>query len=236
MTINCLIVDDEQLARDMLEVYANQIPCLKVVGKCKSAQQAERFLSKHKVDLLLLDINMPRTSGIEFLRQLKAPPKVIFTTAYSDYTLEGYALEVVDYLLKPIGFKRFQKAVHRAEVLLSTAQKAKAYDANQSFEKQFILIKEGHNHHHIFLKDIQYIMAMREYVQYITTQGKFMELKSITKLEKALPTAHFIRIHRSYLVAKSEVQGHQQNTLRLKNDVMLPIGKTYKQKVVRSLF
>ncbi|MEL7124329.1 MAG: response regulator transcription factor, partial [Bacteroidota bacterium] len=236
MTIDCLIIDDEQLARDMLHAYAGKIPYLRVVAKCKSASEAERYMAKQKIDLLLLDINMPRTSGIEFLRKLKVPPKVIFTTAYSDYTLEGYALEVVDYLLKPIGFERFRKAIQRAQDIISTNEKAKAYDANHTFEKEYIIVKEGHNHQTVFLKDILYVMAMREYIQYHTTNGKYMELKSISTLEKTLPTQHFLRIHRSYIVAKSAVLGHHQNSLILKKNLSLPIGKTYKQKVLQSLF
>lgn len=236
MKINCLIVDDEQLARDMLEAYAQKISFLTIIGKCKNAAEASVFLKEKDIDLILLDINMPRMTGVDFLKNLDNPPMVIFTTAYSEYALEGYELEVVDYLLKPIGFDRFEKAANRAKELLSTEQKAQAFIDGQTFETQFILVKEGYNHHHVFLKDILYIAAMREYVRYHATHGKFMELKSIYTIEKLLPSEHFIRIHRSYIVAKTVVKGHEGNSLLLQNEVRLPLGKTYKQRVLEELF
>jgi len=236
MNLQCLIVDDEQLAREMLEAYALRALELKVIAKCKSAAEAQACLSENKIDLLFLDIQMPRMTGVDFLRQLPNSPKVIFTTAYSDYALEAYELEVVDYLLKPIGFDRFEKAVNKVKELLSTEQKALAFENGQAFETQIILVKEGYNHHKVFLKNILYIAAMREYVQYHTPTGKLMELKALSEVDKALPSAHFIRIHRSYIVAKSAVKGHEQNSLLLQNGIALPLGKTYKQQVLRELF
>lgn len=236
MKIQCLIIDDEQLARNMLEAYAARIPDLEVVAKCKSAANALPYLIKNKIDLLFLDIQMPGMTGIDFLRQMQEPPKVIFTTAYSDYALESYELKVVDYLLKPIGFDRFEKAVDNAKQVLSTEQKAQAFDDEQTFESRFLLVKEGYNHHHVYLKDIRYIIAMREYVQYHCVDGKIMELKSISAIETLLPFSYFIRIHRSYIVAKSEVSGQDRNNLLLKNGELLPLGKTYKKHVLRSLF
>lgn len=236
MNINCLIVDDEQLARDMLEAYAKRIPFLNIIGKCKSPVEAMSSLKKQQVDLILLDINMPKMSGVDFIKQLPERPLIIFTTAYSEYTLVGFELQVVDYLLKPIGFNRFQKAIQRAFTLLSNANKARAFDSNQTFEQEYLLVKEGYNHHQVFLKDIIYVMAMREYVQYHTTSGKIMELKSISSIEKVLPAEYFIRIHRSYIVARPFVKGHEQNALLLNNNISLPLGKTYKQKVLTILF
>ncbi len=236
MNPQCLIIDDEQLARDMLEAYALRIPELKVIAKCKSTAEAQACLSENKIDLLFLDIQMPRMTGVEFLRQLTSKPKVIFTTAYSHYALEGYELEVVDYLLKPIGFERFEKAVNRAKELLSTEQKAQAFEDEQTFEHQFLIIKDGYNHQKVFLKDIFYISAMREYIQYHTKIGKVMELNSLLSIENSLPDTHFIRIHRSYIIAKPALKGHKKNFLVLQNDITLPLGKTYKQWVLRELF
>jgi len=236
MILQCLIVDDEQLARDILEDYISRIKDLNVVAKCKNTSEAQAYLSKHSIDVLLLDIQMPQMTGVAFLRQLDNPPKVIFTTAYADYAIEGYELEVTDYLLKPIGFERFEKAIIKAREAINTEQKACTFEGNQTFETQFILIKEGYNHHKVFLKDIFYIAAMREYVQYHTKTGKLMELKSLSSIEKILPEMHFVRIHRSYIVAKSAVQGQEQNMLILPNELALPLGKTYKQRVLRELF
>ncbi|MEM7373688.1 MAG: LytTR family DNA-binding domain-containing protein [Bacteroidota bacterium] len=236
MTLTCLIVDDEQLARDMLERYVSQIQDLFLLGKCKNARETEQILTKESVDLLLLDIQMPAKTGLDFLRTLEKRPMVILTTAYSDYALQGYELEVVDYLLKPIGFSRFEKAIEKARDLMLTKQKAMAFEAQNTYEKQSLLIKDGYKHHTIFLKDIQYIAAMREYVQYHTNKGKFMELRSLSKLELSLPQEHFLRIHRSYIVAESFVSGQEKNSLLLRSGTKLPIGKTYKQRVLKFLF
>lgn len=236
MKINCLIVDDEQLARDMLEAYSRKISFLNIIEKCKNAAEASVFLKEKNIDLILLDINMPRMTGVDFLKNLNNPPMVIFTTAYSEYALEGYELEAVDYLLKPIGFDRFEKAVNKAKKLLLTAQKAETFEANQIFENQFLMVKDGYSHHKVFLKDILYIAAMKEYVRYHTTHGKIMELKSISVIEKMLPPEHFIRIHRSYIVAKAIAKGHEGNSLLLQNELRLPLGKTYKQVVLGKLF
>jgi len=236
MTLKCLIVDDEQLARDMLEGYASRIPEMEVIAKCKSGAEAQIYLSKNNIELLFLDIQMPNKTGIEFLQELNTPPKVIFTTAYSDYAVEGYALQVVDYLLKPIGFERFKKAFNKAKDLFLMEEKAQAFEDGHTFESRLILVKEGHNHHQILLKEIIFVAAMREYVQYHTSKGKLMELQSLSSVEKSLPDSHFIRIHRSYLVAKSAVKGHKQNKLLLHNDITLPLGKTYKQQVLQKLF
>lgn len=235
MKLQCLIIDDEQLAREMLEAYAKRIPDLEVVGRCKSATEAADFLNQYRVDFLLLDIQMPKLTGIDLLRQLTHPPKVILTTAYADYALEGYELEVVDYLLKPIGFGRFAKAISKVKELLATEQKAEAFEHQQAFDKQFLHIKEGYDRHKIFLKDIHYIEAMREYVLYHTTSGSRMELRSLTKLEKELPTDHFTRIHRSYIVANALVRGRERNIILLNDNIRLPIGKTYKKQVLMRL-
>ncbi len=236
MTIHCLIVDDEQLARDMLGAYCQKISFLNITGKCKSAAEAAVFLKEKNIELIFLDINMPKQSGVDFLRQLKKPPKVIFTTAYSEYAIEGYELDVVDYLLKPIGFERFENAVLKAKELSETKTKAIAFDAAQSFENQHILVKEGYSQHIVFLKDIIHVKAMREYVVYHTSNGKLMELSPISSVEKLLPSEHFIRIHRSFLVAKSAVTGHEKKSLLLKDGTILPLGKTYKQWVLKELF
>ena len=232
----CLIVDDEQLAREMLEAYCLRVPGLTVAAKCKSAAEAAAVLAREKIDLIFLDIQMPQLNGTEFLRRLPDPPKVIFTTAFSDYALEGFELEVTDYLLKPIGFARFEKAVQKALETLAKEQKALSFEEQQSFDNQFIMVKQGYDHHKVFLKDILYIAALREYVQYHTRQGKFMELKPISKVEKELPGERFLRIHRSYIVARSAVEGQVGGCFLLANGDQLPIGKTYRQVTKQVVF
>lgn len=234
--MTCLIIDDEQLARNLLAAYATRLPHLTVLQKCKNALEAQAFLAQQTVDLLLLDIQMPKLTGIHFLRQLQQPPKVIFTTAYSQYALEGYELEVVDYLLKPISFERFEKAIEKAKALIEQEEKAQAYENQQNFEQESILVKDGYDYHKILLKDILYIQAMREYVTYHTVSGKVMALKALSLVEQELPAEHFMRIHRSYIVAKAAVQGQQKGKLVLKNGVTVPLGKTYKAKILKCIF
>lgn len=235
-TINCLIVDDEQLGRDMLESYAHRIPTLNVLHKCKSAKEAQTHLDKEEVQLILLDIQMPRLSGIDFLKQLENPPAVIFTTAYANYALEGYELNIVDYLLKPISFERFKKAVNKVLEQLELQSKANAFDQQEHFEEDFLVIHADHQHHKIFLKDIIYIESLKEYVRYHYTQGKLLELNALKKVAQQLPSEHFMQIHRSYIVSVAHVQSYKNGNIVLKTGLELPIGKTYKKEVVDKLF
>lgn len=234
--LSCLIVDDEQLARKMLEAYVNRIPDTKVVGLCRNGAEARNFLDENSVDLMFLDIELPGLLGTEFLRSLPNAPSVIFTTAYSDYAMEGFDLQAVDYLLKPIGFERFALAVDRARERRLTIEKAQAFDERAAYSQQFILIKEGHNHRKIFYKDIRYVESMREYAVFHTNSGKHIALLSLIKIEGILPAGDFIRIHRSYLVSKTFVKAHQKNLILLQDGSQLPMGRTYKQEVLPRLF
>lgn len=234
--INCLIVDDQQLGRDMLESYTERISALNLLHKCKSAKEAKTWLAQEKVDLIFLDIQMPRLSGVEFLKQLKNPPAVIFTTAYTNYALAGYELNIVDYLLKPISFDRFEKAVNKALDQLELESKACAFDQQEHFEENFILVHADHQHHKVFLKDIVYIESLKEYVRYHSIQGKLLELNALKKVAQQLPKEHFMQIHRSYIVALEQVQSYKNGKLVLKTGLELPIGKTYKKEVVAKLF
>ena len=236
MTINCLIADDEQLAREMLFAYSEKIDYLNIVGKCKNTVEISQQLKNKKIDLLLLDIHMPGETGVAFLQQLSSPPKVIFTTAFKKYAIEGFDLEAVDYLLKPIGWERFQKAVAKARAILETNKKAAIFDKENYFNQEFIIIKEGYHLRKIYLKDIYFIEAMREYAAYHTTTGKHLQLRPLTKVEKNLPSSHFIRIHRSYIINRSKIKVQREKTILLNNDKEIPIGKTYRKQVAKNLF
>ncbi len=171
-----------------------------------------------------------------FLKQLENPPTVIFTTAYANYALESYELDVIDYLLKPISFERFEKAVSKAIGQLAIQSKANAFDQQDHFEEDFLMIHSEHKHIKILLKDIIYIESLKEYVRYHTTQGKIMELNALKKVADQLPKEHFMRIHRSYIVALNQVKGYQSGKLVLQEPLELPVGKTYKKEVVDKLF
>lgn len=235
--LTCLIIDDEQLARQMLAAYATKIKQLEVVALCSSTKEAKTYLSKQPIDLLLLDIQMPQQTGIELLEELQdLQSMVIFTTAYSNFALKGYELNVVDYLLKPIPFVRFEEAIQKAIEWQQTRQKAAQFDAEKQKEDAFIVIHSEHKHHKINLKEIIYIESLKEYVRYHTTTGRIIEHNTMKKLEATLPKSDFIRVHRSYIVAKKSIKSYEQNNLILKENYTFPVGKTYKKTVVKELF
>ena len=237
MIIKCLIVDDEQLAREMLQAYLLKIPELELVALCKSAYEAQEVLKTQAIDLMFLDIQMPQQSGIDFLKHLGLDkPSVIFTTAYPNYAVQGFELEVLDYLLKPISFDRFEQAIQKSIKTLDITYKATLFEQQKELEEQFLMVHSEHKHHKIFLKDIIYIESLKEYVRYHTTQGKIIELNSMKRLEADLPKHQFIRIHRSYIVALLQIQSYQHGKIILKLPLELPIGKTYKKAILEQLF
>jgi DNA-binding LytR/AlgR family response regulator len=237
MMIKCLIVDDEQLAREMLQAYIQKIPELELIALCKSAYEAQEILATKTIDLMFLDIQMPQQSGIDFLKHLgEHKPSVIFTTAYPNYAIQGFELEVIDYLLKPISFDRFQQATQKIIKSLALTSKANLFEQQQEQQEQFLMVHSEHKHHKIFLKDIIYIESLKEYVRYHTTQGRIIELNSMKRLEVDLPDHQFIRIHRSYIVALHQIQSYQNGNIILKLPLELPIGKTYKKTILEKLF
>ncbi|MCB9283620.1 MAG: response regulator transcription factor [Lewinellaceae bacterium] len=227
-TIRCLIVDDEELARALLESYVGRMPNLQLVGLCKDPMEALRVLGEEPVDLLFLDIQMPELTGIEFLRSLSQRPLVVFTTAYSEYALEGYELDVADYLLKPISFERFVQAVNKVVDRLRSHSPAQA-------GKDFLLVKSEHRIHRIRYEDILFVQSMREYVAFYTTEGRILSLGSLKSLEETLPPGQFIRVHKSYIVAAARVSALEGNVIHIGKE-KIPIGANYKEEVMRELF
>ena len=225
--VNCLVVDDEELARTLLENYISRLPHLNLVEKCTNPLDALKVLEETPIDILFLDIQMPELSGIDFLKTLQKQPKVIFTTAYSEYAIEGYQLDVVDYLLKPFGFERFVQAVNKATGLLETHSK--------NSEKDYLLVKSEHKVHKIKFEDIRYIQSMREYVAYFLPDRKILALNSLKKLEEELPEDQFIRIHKSYIVPIQKVTTLEGNMVHIGNE-KLPIGNLYKEEVLKRIF
>jgi DNA-binding LytR/AlgR family response regulator len=223
--LKCLIVEDEELARILLSTYISKIQTLELVGACSNPLEAIEFLRQHPVDVLLLDIQMPELNGIDFLRSMDQRPQVIFTTAYSEYALEGYELNIVDYLLKPFSFERFLKAV----------QKLRGIGPATSTPKTHLLIKSEHKVHRLDLNDLLYVQSMREYVAYYTTFGRVLSLGSLKQLEDELPSDRFVRIHKSYLVAIDRVRTLEGNFISV-GDTPLPIGANYKEGLLRRFF
>ena len=230
-----VIIDDEKLAREMLAAFLSKLTDFTLVGMARNTKEAASLLQNESVDLLLLDIEMPLGKGTDFLRKLSQPPLVIFTTAYKRYALEGYDFNPVDYLLKPIGFTRFEAALQKARRRFETNQKAMAYDKKDEETITYLTVKEGHTMKKLVLDRITHISAMREYVCYHSDEGRTMELKSISSVSKRMADVGFIRIHRSYLVAKSAVQSFDTNRVTLFSGETLPIGRTYRKEVMNIL-
>jgi DNA-binding LytR/AlgR family response regulator len=232
--IKCLVVDDEELARTLLEAYVSRLPHLRLVGKCKDALQALETMQNEPVDLLFLDIQMPGLTGVEFLRTLPNKPVVVFTTAYPDYALEGYTLDVTDYLLKPFSFERFVQAVNKAAERLRLRSAAISPEAEMA-GKGYLLVKSEHKIHKLRFDDIHFIQGMAEYVAYHTPSGRILSLNSLKNLEEELPADRFIRIHKSYIVAIDKIETLEGNLVHIGKE-KLPIGASYRDIVLDKVF
>lgn len=231
MKINCLIIDDEPLAQRVVEKYAQDLPFLEVVGKCNQAVDAIEYLHQQNIDLMFLDINMPKLSGIDFLKTMKHPPLVIITTAYAEYALEGYELDVVDYLMKPFGFDRFLKAVHKAQDILSSRKfpEEQAGHAEPAAEEQVVFVKSGKKTFRVDLSDLLYVEALGDYVKIYTTDRMIVSYQSLKHLESILPPSRFPRVHKSFLISLAKVEMIEGNQVRIR-DKFIPIGSNYKME------
>jgi len=233
--IRCLIVDDEELARNLLEKFISKLPHLEMVDKCENPVKAMEVLQKEKIDLLFLDIQMPEMTGVEFLKILPNKPVVIFTTAYSEYALEGYELDITDYLLKPFSFDRFVQAVNKAVELIALKNGSNNASVSE-IAKDYLLVNADHKIFKLKFSDIEYIEGMREYVAFHTaSQGRILSLMSLKKLEEDLPSEQFMRIHKSYILNSQKVKALEGNLVHL-GEKKLPIGASYREKVLGQIF
>lgn len=235
MKMNCLVVDDEQLARRLLSDYIRKIPDLTLVAACASAMEAQSVLRDQKIDLMFLDIQMPELTGIAFLQSLSQKPVTIFTTAYTEYAVKGYELSVLDYLVKPISFERFFQAVNRASEYIGHLQqnpKTGLTDQNpvvrHSSSQDFIFVKSDYRIHKIQYDDIDYIEAYGEYILIFTGKEKVMTLVPLGRIEGLLPSPRFVRVHRSFMINFSKIDSIQGNTVYLKGKE-IPVSKTYRE-------
>lgn len=221
MKFTCIVIDDEPLALDKLEQYVLKVPYLTLVGKFENATQALGRLKQTQVDLMYLDINMPDLSGVEFLRGLQNPPKVILTTAYNHYALEGFELNVTDYLLKPFSFDRFLKATERVYATLALKPDPKIDD--------FIFIKAEHNLVKIDFSEIYFIEGLKDYVKiHVTSQQPYLSIMSLKALEVLLPPDRLLRIHKSFIIAIDKIKMIRSGKVLI-NEHWLPIGASYQE-------
>jgi DNA-binding LytR/AlgR family response regulator len=234
--IRCLIIDDESPARDVLKQHIAGVEALELLGDCPNAVEAIFFLQRHSADLLFLDIQMPHISGTSFIRTLKNPPKVIFTTAYRKFAVEGFELNAVDYLVKPIGFERFLQAVNKVlEINLFVGG-----NMNHSTESipesshPFLYFRVDRKMVKIFLEDIMFIESLKDYIKVVTTGKTIVTKQPISSLEEMLPKDVFLRIHRSYIIAVNKINSFNAESVEI-GKTELPIGRSFKHEVNKML-
>lgn len=238
MKLHCLIVDDEQYARKLLAGYVEKLPGLSLTGTAKNAMEALQILQESTIHLMFLDIQMPELTGIEMMKSLHIRPVVIFTTAYKEYALDGYQLDVIDYMLKPVSFERFVQGVNKAVELIRLRRLQVEPIASMNTvppEKgRFITLKADYKLYKVKVEEILYIEGLKEYVTFYTRQRKFVVLESLLRLEQTLP-ANFIRVHKSYIINIDHVIALNGNQIEL-GSVRIPIGKSFSEKVKGKLF
>jgi DNA-binding LytR/AlgR family response regulator len=232
--IRCIAIDDENLALDLIEDDILKVPFLQLVKKCRSGIEALDVLQTEKINLLFLDIQMPDISGIQFLKSLPHKPLVIFTTAYEKYALEGFELDVIDYLLKPYSFERFLKAVNKAQDYLSILEKNQALPAAGEirYSSQFIFVKSDYKLVKIEIAEIQYIESLKDYIKIIVGGKPVMTLSSMKAIEEKLVAPDFIRVHRSFMVNIRKIQYIHRNFVMV-GDKEIPIGDNYKDSFLQ---
>lgn len=234
--LNVLIVDDEPLALDVLETYIGQMPELHLVKRCSNALEANEALKQHDIDLMFLDIQMPQLTGIDFVKTLTKPPLIVFTTAYPNYAIQGFDLNALDYLLKPVSLERFMKAVNKAIEQSGLLQRENHVPpANTGESMDFFFVKADKKLVKVNFDDIIYIEGLKDYVIIRLMQGRVITLQTMKSLEDKLPMGKFKRIHRSYIVAMDKItaiEGNMVEVLEKDKPKLLPIGKNYRDELL----
>lgn len=233
MNLNCFIIDDEPLAIEVIENHISKIDNLEIVGTFQNAVKAFQALRETTVDVLFLDIQMPRLTGIEFLRTLKNPPKVIFTTAYREYALEGFELDVVDYLLKPISFDRFLKA---ADKLFDTMPKTTISEAvtRPPHSPRYVFVTSDKKNIKICLDEIEFVESKRDYILIKTSNKEVLTHQTISYMDEHLPDQGFLRIHRSFVINLKKIDSWNHHEVEISGEI-IPIGRTYKREAIEVL-
>src|ERR1700744_5708814 len=231
--IRCLIVDDEPLALHILEDYISKIPFLHLIKSTTNPIEALTIVQDKGADLVFLDVQMPELTGIQFLKISNGKAKMILTTAYPQYALEGYELDVVDYLLKPIAFDRFYKSVQKAQIIINpaTAVAAPVKDdaPQQDLLSDFIFVKTEHKIQKVYLHDILFIEGLKDYISIFTATERIITLQNMKKMEDALPEQHFIRVHKSYIVSINKIDSIERSRIFI-GDKVIPVGDTYREE------
>lgn len=233
MKIKCLIIDDEPLARDIIRTYLGRLDDFEIAHEHENALEALSFLKQNRIDLIFLDINMPRLSGLDFLRSLKSPPKTIITTAHREHALDGFDLHVVDYLLKPISFERFLQSIDKYYESLSYPISINNAESPLS-QDAFLYLRDNRKTHKVYLSDIRIIESMGEYIKVHSGDRKLMTRCSLSVIEGTLPNDRFIRTHNSFIVSIAHITAFTASTVEI-GDIEIPISRKYKNLVMKSL-
>jgi DNA-binding LytR/AlgR family response regulator len=229
--IKCIIIDDEPLARELLTSYINKVPYLHLTGSYENAIEAFGILKQSVVDLIFLDIEMPGMTGLELLRSLIHKPSVIVVSAYSEYALEGFNLDVTDYLLKPVLFERFMKAIGKINI---EPIDFKIENTKNSISEPYLFFRVNKENVKVYLKDILWIESLKDYIKVKTIFKELVTYQRISLIEQKLPQSLFLRIHRSFIIAKDKVTATNNSHIKI-NAFQIPIGKSYKQEVYKHL-
>ena len=231
----CLIVDDEPMARDIIRLYIEKVPTLQLAGECGNAIDALIFLQDHAIDLIFLDIQMPHLTGTEFVKAIRKTPKIIFTTAYKEYALDGFELDVVDYLLKPIRFDRFLRAVDKAFPQQNEdagPSRVLPVAADKKTNSGFIYLRSDRKMIKVMLDDILYIESARDYLKIYTQNNAIVTRQTISSIEAVLSDNEFLRIHRSFIVSIKKIDSFSHETVEI-GKKELPIGKSYLNNLLK---
>jgi len=226
MKLNCIIVDDEPLSQDVLEDFIKACPDLKLIALCNDALEAGEVVKKERVDLLFLDVNMPKLSGIGFIKSLKEPPLFILVTAYPEYAIEGFEIDAVDYLLKPVSFERFRAAVNRT---------VERYSARDELDlTEHIMVRANKKNYRINFNEILYLEAQGDYVRFVTNNKSLMVHGTLKEFISEIPENKFVRIHKSYVISLSKVEYTEGNQVKV-GESKLPVSLSYKDEFLEKM-
>lgn len=234
MKIKCLIADDEPPARELLVSYITRLDQLEIVGQCANALETFEFLQKKEIDLLFLDIQMPKMSGLELIKSLHNRPGIVLTTAFREYAVEGFELDVLDYLVKPVSFERFLKTISKYNHYYSGGNTNESSPLADPFDSAYMFFKVNKDMVKIYLKEIIYIESIKDYLKIVTQEKSYITYQRISYMEEKLPENRFIRIHKSYIIAHDKIRTFRNDMLKIGN-ADLPVGRFYRQKFVETL-
>lgn len=223
MRINCIVIDDTPLAIEKLERFIGEVPLLNLLGSFTNGIEALSFMKSHKVDLVFLDIQMERLTGLQFLESLEKHPKIIIVSAYSEYAVKGFDYSVTDYLLKPYSFERFLKAVDKVQ-----------NEMDSDLSRDYMFVKTEYRMERIDFSDILYVEGQGAYLKIVSSQSKIMTLQSFKNLECSLPKSKFMRVHKSYIVSLDKIDSIERNKIRI-GEQMIPIGMSYRDQFFKDL-